>query len=131
VLRAIQQAESIIICPSNPVTSIGPILAIPGIRAAIAASAAPVVGVSPIVDREAISGPAHKLMAATGFEASAFGVAKCYADVLDTLLVDKKDRTVSEAIADLNISCIATEIRMSCHADKRRLAREVLAWAQK
>jgi LPPG:FO 2-phospho-L-lactate transferase len=131
VLNAIQQAESIIICPSNPVTSIGPILAVPGIRAAIAASSAPVVGVSPIIDRVAFSGPAHKLMAATGFEASAFGVAKFYADLLDTLLVDKKDRTLSGPIADLNIACIPTEICMSCHADKRRLARELLAWAQK
>lgn len=131
VLDAIQQAELIVICPSNPVTSIGPILAVPGIRAAIAASSVPVVGVSPIVDRAAISGPAHKLMAATGFEASAYGVAKCYADLLDTLLVDKKDRTLSGPIADLNFACIPTEIRMSCHADKRRLAREVLAWAQK
>jgi LPPG:FO 2-phospho-L-lactate transferase len=131
VLSAIRKAESIIICPSNPVTSIGPILAVPGIRAAIAGSSVPVVGVSPIVDRAAISGPAHKLMVATGFEASAFGVAKYYADLLDTLLVDKKDRTLSAPIADLNISCIATEIRMSCPADKRRLAREVLARAQK
>jgi LPPG:FO 2-phospho-L-lactate transferase len=131
VLSSIQQAESIIICPSNPVTSIGPILAVPGIRAAIAASSVAVVGVSPIVDGEAISGPAHKLMAATGFQASAVGVAKCYGDLLDTLLVDKKDRTLSEASANLNISWVPTEIRMPCHADKRRLAREVLAWAQK
>jgi LPPG:FO 2-phospho-L-lactate transferase len=70
-------------------------------------------------------------MGATGLEASALGVAKCYADILDTLLVANEDNVLSEQIAGLNIACVATDIRMSCHADKQRLARQVLASAQK
>ena len=79
VLEAIQSAEAIIVCPSNPITSIGPILAVPGIRSALKQVSAPMVGVSPIIGGAAISGPAHKLMIASGFEASALGVAECYA----------------------------------------------------
>ncbi len=131
VLRAIEDADAIILCPSNPVTSIGPILAVAEIRAALAQSQVPIVGVSPIVGSTAISGPAHKLMIAAGFDASAVGVAKCYADILDIFLVAREDGGMSEAIAALNITCIATEICMSSRSDKRRLAREVLDWTRK
>ena len=131
VLEAIDDAKAIIVCPSNPITSIGPILAVPGIRSALESTAAPIVGVSPMIGATAVSGPAHKLMIASGFEASAFGVAKCYAEFLDTLLVADQDNWLCEQIESLNVKMIATDIRMPGLADKRRLARQVLALAQK
>jgi len=131
VIAAILNAEAIIVCPSNPITSIGPILAVPGIRSALAESAAPMVGVSPIIGASAISGPAHKLMLASGFKASALGVADCYRDFLDMLLVGAEDAALREAIENLDINVIATDIRMADRAHRRRLAREVLALARK
>lgn len=131
VVAAILNAEAIVVCPSNPITSIGPILAVPGIRSALQNTAAPIVGVSPIVGASAISGPAHKLMLASGFKASALGVAECYRDFLDTLVIGVEDAVLRVAIENLEINVIATDIRMADLAHKRRLAREVLALARK
>jgi LPPG:FO 2-phospho-L-lactate transferase len=131
VLEAIRRAEAIIICPSNPITSIGPILAVPGIRSALTETAAAVVGVSPLIGITAFSGPAHKLMSATGSEPSALGVAQAYGDFLDALLIAEEDRVLVEAIAATNIEIACTNIRMTTLADKRRLAHEVLALVKK
>jgi len=131
VIEAIGCARRIIICPSNPVTSIGPILAVPGIRNAIKTANASVIGVSPIIGDSAISGPAHKLMVAQGHEASALAVAQTYADLLDSFLIDRADEKVCGKIQRLGIKTSATSIRMDSHAEKRRLAREVLALADK
>jgi LPPG:FO 2-phospho-L-lactate transferase len=131
VIAAILHAEAIIVCPSNPITSIGPILAVPGIRAGLIESSAAVVGVSPIIGATAISGPAHKLMTASGFEASAPGVAQCYADFLDTLLIANEDRSFIPAIEQLQVEAVASDIRMPNLTAKRRLAREILALARK
>ena len=131
VLDAIRHADTILVCPSNPITSIGPILSVPGIRVALTESTAPVIAVSPIIGAAAISGPAHKLMVACGCEASALGVARCYADFLDTMLIAGEDSGLREQIENLNVTVIATNIRMSGLADKRRLARQLLALAQK
>jgi len=131
VLEAIRNAQAVILCPSNPITSIGPILAVPGIRAALIECSAPVIGVSPIIGTVAISGPAHKLMIARGCDASAFGVAKCYAEFLDTLLIADEDSRLGEQIESLNVTVIATDIRMTDLAAKRRLARELLALVRK
>jgi LPPG:FO 2-phospho-L-lactate transferase len=131
VIEAIGRARRIIICPSNPVTSIGPILAVPGIRNAIKTANASVIGVSPIIGDSAISGPAHKLMVAQGHEASALGVAQTYADLLDSFLIDKADEKLCGKIQRSGIKTSATSIRMESHAEKRRLAREVLALADK
>ena len=131
VIAAIRDASQIIICPSNPVTSIGPILAVPGIRDAIRKAVAPVIGISPIIGDSAISGPAHKLMASQGLEASAFGVAKSFADLVDTFLIDGTDRKLYVKIEGLGVQVITTTIRMDSHADKKRLAREVLALIEK
>ena len=131
VLEAIRRAEAIIICPSNPITSIGPILAVPGIRSALTETTAAVVGVSPLIGITAFSGPAHKLMSATGFEASALGIAQAYGDFLAALLIAEEDRGLVEAIAATNIEIACTNIRMTTLADKRRLAREVLALVKK
>lgn len=127
VIAAILNAEAIIVCPSNPITSIGPILAVPGIRSALNNSAAPIVGVSPIVGASAISGPAHKLMLASGFKASALGVAECYRDFLDTLLIAAGDWQQTAAIEPLHVKVVCADIRMAALSDQRRLARQVLA----
>jgi LPPG:FO 2-phospho-L-lactate transferase len=131
VLAAICDAEKIVICPSNPVTSIGPILAIPGVRNALTETKAPVVGVSPMIGESAISGPAHKLMAAQGMNPSAFGVAKSYADLLDWFVIDPKDERLRDKIEALGIKVVATSVVMKTLDDKRRLAREVLALFEK
>ena len=127
VLQAIGDAAGIIICPSNPVTSIGPILAVPGIRDALKQATAPVIGVSPIIGESAISGPAHKLMAAQGMEPSALGVAKGYADFLDQFVIDSEDEALTSKLEALGIGVVVTSIRMKSLGDKQRLARQVLA----
>jgi LPPG:FO 2-phospho-L-lactate transferase len=131
VLAAIREAETIVICPSNPITSIGPILAVPGIRGELSKTAATVVGVSPLIGTTAISGPAHQLLRAAGFEASALGAARCFTGVLNAFLIADEDKHLTEAIAAANIETVCTNIRMTTLADKRRLAREVLALAKK
>jgi LPPG:FO 2-phospho-L-lactate transferase len=131
VIEAIRNAEAVIICPSNPITSIGPILGVPGIRAALKEVEAPVVGVSPIIGTSAVSGPAHRLMLACGFEASAFGVAQCYRDFVDTLLIAEEDKDKIARIEKLGLRAVTTAIRMVSLGDKRRLARQVLASAVK
>jgi LPPG:FO 2-phospho-L-lactate transferase len=131
VITVILNAEAIVVCPSNPITSIGPILAVPGVRSALAKTAAPIVGVSPIVGAKAISGPAHKLMIACGFTACALGVAERYRDFLDTLIIADEDRRLIPEIQQFNIRAVTADIRMPDLAHKRRLAREVLALARK
>ncbi len=127
VLAEIQKAKAVIICPSNPVTSIGPILAVPGIKRALEESRAPVIAVSPIIQGSAVSGPAHRLMAAVGCEATAFGVAKAYADFLDRIMIAPEDRDLQERIEALGVKTVVSSIRMDSLADKGRVAREVLA----
>ncbi|MBI2986797.1 MAG: 2-phospho-L-lactate transferase [Deltaproteobacteria bacterium] len=127
VLDAIRRAEAVIVCPSNPVTSIAPILAVPGIRKVLQATQSPVVAISPIVQRLALSGPAHRLMAAAGHEASAAGVAKAYADFLDTIIIAPEDKDLKERIEAMGVETVVSSIRMDSLDDKRRVAREVLA----
>jgi LPPG:FO 2-phospho-L-lactate transferase len=131
VIDAIERAEAVIICPSNPITSIGPILAVPGIRSALTEARAPVVAVSPIIGMAAISGPAHELMIACGKDASALGIAECYNDFLDKLMMADEDRGLVSQIEKLHIEVILTDIRMISLADKRRLALKVLDLAKK
>ena len=131
VLNALGSASAIIICPSNPVTSIGPILAVPGIRDALKKTSATVVGVSPIIGAAAITGPAHKLMAAIDMEVSALGVARAYADYLDVFVIANEDESLKAGIEELNIRAVTADIRMNALADKKRLAREVLALVKK
>lgn len=127
VIEAIRGAEAIVVCPSNPVTSVGPILAVPGLRAALRKVERPVVAVSPLIGGAAVSGPAAKLMASMGIEVSAFGVAKAYADFVDAMFIARKDEGLRGSIAELGVRPVATSILMSSPGDKRRLAREVLA----
>jgi LPPG:FO 2-phospho-L-lactate transferase len=91
VLDALREADAILLCPSNPVISIGPILALPGVRDALRARREQVVAVSPIIRGATVKGPADRLMAAAGIEVSCAGVASIYADLCGTLLVDDSD----------------------------------------
>jgi LPPG:FO 2-phospho-L-lactate transferase len=131
VLEAMSRAEGVVICPSNPITSIGPILAVPGIRSALAALDVPIVGVSPLIGTTAVSGPAHKLMIACGYAPSSLGVARHYADILDRLFIAAEDQNLTSSIQDLSIGPVCTDIRMTTANDKRRLAAEVLASLKK
>jgi LPPG:FO 2-phospho-L-lactate transferase len=131
VLDAIAKAEAVIVCPSNPITSISSILAVPGIRGALETSTAPVLAVSPIVGTVALSGPAHKLMIACGFEASPSGVARVYAGFLDKFVIAQQDCRDAEQIESLGVKVVCTDILMNSLASKKRLAAEVLALLQK
>ena len=131
VLDAIRQSTAVIIAPSNPITSIGPILAISEIREALERSVVPVAAVSPIIGNKAISGPAHKLMSARGMEPNVFGVADGYRALLNRFIIDREDRASKSRIEKLGIRVMESSIRVSSLADKRRLAREVLALVEK
>ncbi len=130
VSKAISEAEVIVMCPSNPVVSIGPVLAVPGMRDALAASSAPKVGVSPIIGGRAIKGPADKMMASLGHEVSAMGVARMHADLLDGFVIGHEDEPEREAIEALGMSVLVTEAVMRDAPDRERLAREVLEFSE-
>jgi LPPG:FO 2-phospho-L-lactate transferase len=113
VLDAIAGADVLLICPSNPVVSIGPILAVPAVREAIGSRAGPVVGVSPIVGGAPLAGMADKLMPAAGYDVSAIGAARAYRDLLSGWVIDERDRAATAAIADeLGIRVAVTDTVM-------------------
>lgn len=122
VLKSIAAARGIIVCPSNPIVSIGAILAVPGIRPALRKTAAKVVGISPIVGGKTVKGPADKMMNALGLKPSALGVAEFYRDFLDTLIVDHVDEGLAPEIETLGIKPVVTNTLMRTMADKVRLA---------
>jgi len=126
VVEAIAAAQAVIVCPSNPITSIGPILAVPGIARALEATEAVVLAVSPIVGGKAVSGPAGRLMAACGLEVSAVGVASAYAPWLDILLVDNQDAALTPRIEAAGIRTIVTETIMHGREGEIALARRAL-----
>jgi LPPG:FO 2-phospho-L-lactate transferase len=129
ILDAIYSAEAVLIAPSNPITSIGPILAVPGIRDALAKTSAQVVAVSPIIGTAAVSGPAGALMGAQGLPVSIAGVASAYGEFLDVLIGDDSDRnSASELTSDiLHVHC--AHIVMRTVEDRSRIARAALGLA--
>jgi len=126
VRDAIDGADLVVVCPSNPVTSVGPILAVPGIGEALASTRAPVVGVSPIIGGAPVSGPAGRLMQACGLEVSPLGVAAAYAPWLRALLIDEQDRALGDALARRGVRAVVTDVMMPDHAREQALARRVL-----
>jgi LPPG:FO 2-phospho-L-lactate transferase len=126
VLEALAEADRVVVCPSNPVTSIGPILAVPGVAAALAATRAPVIGVSPIVGGAPVSGPAGRLMRARGLDVSPLGVAAAYAPWLSTLLIDERDGEAATALARAGVRAVTTDVMMTDRAREVALARRVL-----
>jgi LPPG:FO 2-phospho-L-lactate transferase len=126
VLEAIAEAERIVCCPSNPVVSIGPILAVPGVREALVARRDRVVGVSPIVAGAALKGPADRMLRELGQDASALGVALLYRPWVGTFVIDGADRETSRRIESLDVRCIVAPTVMSDAARADALAKVVL-----
>jgi LPPG:FO 2-phospho-L-lactate transferase len=127
VIDAIAAAEAVLIAPSNPVTSIGPILAVPGIREALRETSAPVVAVSPIVGNAAFSGPAANLMKAQGIDVSIAGVADAYSDFLDILLAHESDLSSAKVIDAANLQIHCADILMKTVEDRTRVAKAALS----
>ena len=126
MIEAIRSADLVLLAPSNPVTSIAPILAVPGIREALRESRARSVAVSPIVGDAAVTGPAGTLMAAQGFAVSIAGVADCYHDFLDLLVVDSKDARAAEDLRKTGMRVHCTPTIMRKNEDRIALAKSVL-----
>jgi LPPG:FO 2-phospho-L-lactate transferase len=127
VLDALVSAERVIVCPSNPVVSVGPLLAVPGVRAAVAARRADAVAVSPIVAGAALKGPADRMLAELGHESSVVGVARLYADIASTLVVDEADAPLASAVEATGMRCVVAPTVMRNAEDAAALARVVLA----
>jgi LPPG:FO 2-phospho-L-lactate transferase len=131
VLNSIRDSRLIIVAPSNPITSVGPILAIHDIRDALRCTRAEVVAISPLIGHAAFSGPAAKLMEACGYEVSPSGIARCYHDFLDNIVIDEKDATLAPAIRYDTIGVHMTDIRMSDEEAATRLAAFVVELAKR
>jgi LPPG:FO 2-phospho-L-lactate transferase len=130
VLEALHHAEVIIIAPSNPIVSIGPLLAVPGVRDAIVARRRDVVAVSPIIAGAALKGPADRMLTELGHDSSALGVARLYAPLASTLVIDEADRSLSTGIASAGIEAVVAETIMRTPDIAAELARVVLAAAR-
>jgi LPPG:FO 2-phospho-L-lactate transferase len=126
VIDALREADVVIVCPSNPVSSIGPILAVGGVRGALAEARARVVAVSPIVGGAPVSGPAGKMMRAKGLEVSTLGVASAYEGWLDVLLVDERDAALAGPLRARGLYPVVGDIMMSGRDREAALARAVL-----
>ncbi len=125
-INAIQDSSLVIIAPGNPLTSIGPMLQIKGIRKELAKKKNKVVAVSPIIGNSAISGPAGKYMEAAGLEVSVLGVAKMYAHVCSNLVIDPKDHKHSKDIQELGINVHESKIKMTNKQSEDALAASIL-----
>ncbi len=126
VINSIMTADSIIVCPSNPVVSIGPILSLKGIRGALKETSAKVIAISPIVGGAPIKGPADKLMRSSGLEVSAYSVANLYQDFLDVFIIDHIDQGEKERVETLGLRTVETNTIMKTMVDKVKLARVTL-----
>ncbi|HET7167844.1 MAG TPA: 2-phospho-L-lactate transferase CofD family protein, partial [Candidatus Limnocylindrales bacterium] len=132
VLVAIEAADVIVIAPSNPIVSIGPILALPGLREALQAArarGARLAAVSGIIGGKALKGPADRMLASLGIESSALGVAGLYAGLVDLFVLDDVDAALAPAIAARGMETLVTDTIMGGDAGRARLAGAVLAFA--
>ena len=129
VAAALGNASAVVLCPSNPLVSVGPILSVPGMRDLVAAArgrGVPVAAVSPIIGGRALKGPADRMLASLGLESSALGVARLYADLVDVFVLDTVDAGSTAAIEALGMSTLVTDTIMTDDASRARLAAEVL-----
>jgi LPPG:FO 2-phospho-L-lactate transferase len=126
VIDAIRGADAVLIAPSNPVVSIGPLLAVAGVRDALRETKATVVGVSPIIGGKTIKGPADRMMATLGMTPTCVGVAEAYADFLDVLVIDEEDRVLAPAVEAHGVRAIVAQTIMRGPAEKRALAEVTL-----
>jgi LPPG:FO 2-phospho-L-lactate transferase len=126
VLDALKAADIIVIAPSNPFVSIGPILAVRGIREALAQRAGPAVAVSPLIGGRAVKGPADAMMSALAGGTTPAHVAGCYRGLVDVLVFDEADEDGAEAVAELGIRPVVTRTFMRDEDTRRRLMESVL-----
>jgi len=129
VLESIRKADRIVICPSNPLISIGPILAVPGIREALRARRERVIAVCPIVGGKSLKGPSDKMLKELGHEPSARSVAKLYSDFTDTFVIDPVDSAQAKTIRNLGMKVEILPTVMKTRSQKRKLARSLLSLA--
>lgn len=123
---AIQNADMVVLAPGNPLTSIGPMLQIKGIKKELSRIKKKVVAVSPLIGGESVTGPAAKYMRAAGIEPNAYGLAKMYADVCSNIVIDTRDRVLAKKIRDLDISAYETKIVMKNKAAEEALANFII-----
>ena len=126
VIDALMAADAIVVCPSNPLVSIGPILAVPGIVEALTGRREVCVAVSPIVDGAALKGPADRMLTGLGHEASVVGVARLYASFVSTLIIDDADRARADEVRAAGVKAVVTDTIMSKHGVGAALARTAL-----
>ncbi len=129
VLEAIEKADLVVICPSNPWVSIDPILAVPTLRSAV--NSHPVVAVSPIVGGKAIKGPVAKMYTELGIQPSAYAVARHFQELLVGMVIDVVDDEHSSAIQALGVKYLVTDTVMKARADRKKLAQDVLLFGER
>lgn len=127
VADTILQADAIIVCPSNPLISIGPILAVPGVRTLLRETPARIAAISPIVGGASLKGPTDRMLAALGMEVSATQVARLYADFLDVFILDRRDEAERANIEQLGLQVVVADTVMTGPAEKLALAQTTLA----
>jgi len=127
VIEAITKADAVIICPSNPIISIGPILNIKGIGEALRGKGPRIIAISPLIGGVPLKGPADKLMRGLGLEVSSAGVASLYRDFLDVMVIDREDAREADAIREMGIKPVVLDTLMSDQKKAARLASAVLA----
>jgi len=130
VMEAIKRADAIILCPSNPIVSIGPILNVPGIRDALLHTSAVRIAISPIIGGKALKGPADKMLRTLGHESSALGVARIYLEIIDAFVFDEQDVDLMPEISHLWPRSYTRQTIMGDRDDRTRFAREVLEIAR-
>ncbi|MBI3858801.1 MAG: 2-phospho-L-lactate transferase [Thaumarchaeota archaeon] len=127
VRSAIKDADKVVVCPANPVTSIGPMLALPGMKRSLAETRGTIIAVTPMKGSGPFSGPAGKLMKAVGVRPDSLGVAKMHAGFLDAMVIDRSDKRLVPEISRLGVKCLLDDIGMEGPAGEKRLAKVVLS----
>ena len=128
---ALQTAQALVFCPSNPVVSIGPILAVPGVREAFQGFGGPRIAVSPIIGDHALKGPAAKMFRELGEEVSCVGVARRLKGICDVLVIDVQDAHRTDDVRAVGLEAVTTNTIMETEKDKKDLAQKVLHIAEK
>ncbi|MFN8506458.1 MAG: 2-phospho-L-lactate transferase [Dehalococcoidia bacterium] len=131
VVEAIGDSECVILAPSNPFVSIGPVLAVPGVRAALEGTRAVRAAISPIIAGQVVKGPAAKMLQSLGHEVSAVGVARVYRGLIDLMVIDEQDRALAPAVEALGMRCYVTDTMMTSLERKTELATEVVREARR
>lgn len=126
VLDALREAETLLIAPSNPLVSVGPILDVPGVREAVEQTRAVRVAVSPIIAGQVVKGPLARMMTTLGYEVSAVGVARLYQGLVDVMVIDEQDQDLAPAVEALGMRCVVTDTMMTSPERKAALARVVV-----